>query len=163
MSPYKYKPEFVEQAEKLCELGATDRELSEFFDVSMSTLNLWKIQHKAFAAALKVGKAAADERVEHSLYRRALGYSFDSEKIFNDKDNGITRTPCVEHVPPDITACIFWLKNRRPKEWRDMKAIEHDVGDRLAKIAESELESRLAQLLRKAGVDGASTGEATTH
>ena len=30
-----------------------------------------------------------------------------------------THVPYVEHLPPDTTACIFWLKNRRRDEWRD--------------------------------------------
>jgi hypothetical protein len=32
---------------------------------------------------------------------------------------GLTKVPYVEHVPPDVTACIFWLKNRDPEHWRD--------------------------------------------
>ena len=49
--------------------------------------------------------------VERSLYSRAVGYSFNSEKIFCNKDREVTRVPIVEHVPPDVTAQIFWLKN----------------------------------------------------
>ena len=52
--------------------------------------------------------------VERSLYSRAVGYSFNSEKIFCNKDGEVTRVPIVEHVPPDVTAQIFWLKNRKP-------------------------------------------------
>jgi hypothetical protein len=58
------------------------------------------------------GKAEADNRVERSLYERANGYSYDAFKIFRTKDGDIIRAPYREHVPPDITACIFWLKNR---------------------------------------------------
>jgi hypothetical protein len=49
-----------------------------------------------------------------SLYNRANGYSYDAEKIFCDKNGKVTRVPYREHVPPDVTACIFWLKNRDP-------------------------------------------------
>jgi CheY-like chemotaxis protein len=59
---------------------------------------------------------------------RAVGYSFNSEKIFCNKDGEVTRVPIVEHVPPDVTAQIFWLKNRKPTEWRDVQQMEHVLG-----------------------------------
>jgi hypothetical protein len=63
--------------------------------------------------------------VERSLYSRAVGYSFNSEKIFCNKDGEVTRVPIIEHGPPDVTAQIFWLKNRKPTEWRDVQQMEH--------------------------------------
>ena len=66
--------------------------------------------------------------VERSLYSRAVGYSFNSEKIFCNKDGEVTRVPIVEHVPPDVTAQIFWLKNRDPAHWRDAWQMEHVTG-----------------------------------
>lgn len=125
--PTKFKPEFTQQAEKLCLLGATDREIASFFEVTERTLNRWKADFPEFCQALKAGKQEADDRVERSLFNRAVGYSFDSEKIFNDKDRGITRAECVEHVPPDVTACIFWLKNRKPDNWRDKSDLDVNV------------------------------------
>jgi hypothetical protein len=53
-----------------------------------------------------------------SLYNRANGYSYEAEKIFCDKNGKVTRVPYREHVPPDVTAWIFWLKNRDPAHWR---------------------------------------------
>jgi hypothetical protein len=29
-----------------------------------------------------------------------------------------------EHVPPDVTAAIFWMKSRDPAEWRDAWQLE---------------------------------------
>ena len=122
--PSKFKPEFVEQAKKLAELGATDREVAEFFDVSERTLNYWKSEHAGFLQSLKAGKESADERVARSLYHRAVGYRHDAVKIF--AVNGAPlEVPYVEHFPPDTTAAIFWLKNRRPDEWRDKTQQEH--------------------------------------
>ena len=66
--------------------------------------------------------------VERSLYSRAVGYSFNSEKIFCNKDGEVTRVPIVEHVPPDVTAQIFWLKNRKPADWRDVQQMQHVLG-----------------------------------
>jgi hypothetical protein len=36
--------------------------------------------------------------------------------------------PYIEHVPPDVTACLFWLKNRDPQHWRDSQQLEHVLG-----------------------------------
>lgn len=116
--PSKYKPEFPEQAAKLCALGATDRDIADFFKVSEQTINRWKSDYPEFCESLKLAKEAADQRVEQSLYRRALGYSHDSVHVSNYQ-GAVTLTPIVEHYAPDTTACIFWLKNRKPAEWRD--------------------------------------------
>lgn len=124
--PTKFKPEYVEQAKKLAQLGATDRETAEFFGVSESTLNLWKLTHPEFSESLKDGKDIADARVEQSLYRRALGYSHDAVKIFMPAGaSEPVYATYVEHAPPDTTAAIFWLKNRKPSEWRDKTTQEH--------------------------------------
>lgn len=88
------------------------------------TLNAWKADYPAFLKSLKRAKAEADQRVEHSLYRRALGYSHDAVKILQNEGEPVI-VPYVEHYPPDTVACIFWLKNRQPQQWRDVKAVEH--------------------------------------
>jgi len=115
--PSKYKAEYAEQAKKICNLGATDVELADFFKVSVSTLNLWKVEHQEFSESLKVGKAPADERVKFSLFHRATGYSHPEDDI-RVIDGEIVITPTIKHYPPDTTACIFWLKNRLPDEFR---------------------------------------------
>lgn len=122
--PSLYQPEFAKQAEKLTVLGATDVELADFFEVDVRTIYRWKHEHEEFCQALNAGKEKADERVENSLYQKAVGYTFESEKIFNHQGE-ILRAPIYEHVPPDTTAAIFWLKNRRPDVWRDKQEMEH--------------------------------------
>lgn len=116
--PSKYQPEFVKQAEKLCKLGATDVEVADFFEVDVRTLYRWKGEHEDFCQALKSGKEVADERVERSLFSRANGYEHDEVDI-RVVGGEIVQTPIRKFYPPDTTACIFWLKNRRPAEWRD--------------------------------------------
>ena len=124
--PTKYLPEISIQAEKLCRLGATDKELADFFDVTEQTINNWKSDFPEFFESLKRGKMAADAEVADKLYQRALGYSHASEKIFNS-DGSILRTDTIEHYPPDTTAAIFWLKNRQPDKWRDKQHIDQTV------------------------------------
>lgn len=133
--PTGFKPEYAEQARKLCELGATDIELADFFSVDVRTIYNWKHAHEEFFQAVLVGKDALDDRVERSLYQRAVGYTFESEKVFNYQGE-IVRAGTREHVPPDSGAALNWLKNRRPDKWRDKFEHEHSAaGDLAALIA----------------------------
>ncbi|AWP75708.1 terminase [Bordetella bronchiseptica] len=116
--PSKYQPAFAEQAAKLCRLGATDKDLADFFAVTERTLNTWKKQHAEFLQALNAGKTLADAEVADRLYQRALGYTHAEDDI-RVCDGVIVTTPTTKHYPPDTVACIFWLKNRRPDLWRD--------------------------------------------
>ena len=124
--PTKFKPEYVVQAEKLCQLGATDQDIADFFDVDLRTIYRWKASHEDLCHALRSGKEAADERVERSLYQRAVGYEQDAVKIFMPAGAAApVYAPYREKVAPDTTACIFWLKNRRKEHWRDKQ--QHEI------------------------------------
>ena len=120
--PSKFDSAKCEQAEKLCKLGATDVELADFFGVSVSTLNNWKIEFPEFLESLKAGKAIADAEVASKLFRRASGYEHPEIHI-TAYQGEVTLTPITKVYPPDTTAAIFWLKNRRPDLWRDR--VEH--------------------------------------
>lgn len=114
----QYRPEFADTAKLLCQQGATDEDLADALEVSLITIKRWQSRYREFNDACTRGKNAADERVVRSLYARATGYTFDSEKIVVIEGE-VVRLRTREHVPPDTTACIFWLKNRRSREWRD--------------------------------------------
>ena len=137
--PTKFKEEYIPQAEKLCKLGATDMEIADFLEVDVRTLYRWKGENEAFCQALKAGKDVADERVERSLFARANGYEHDEVDI-RVVAGEIKQTPIRKYYPPDTTAAIFWLKNRRPAEWRDKQEIEHKGG---VTIHASPLDERL--------------------
>jgi hypothetical protein len=141
--PTSYKPETAEQARKLCLMGATDIEVADFFSIHVATLYRWSQQHPEFREALKAGKEALDERVEKSLFHRAVGYSRDSVKIFQHEGKAV-KVPYREHVAPDTTAMIFWLKNRRPREWRDR--IQVDASVRV--VADEMTDDELAALAK---------------
>lgn len=131
--PPTYKEEFVAQAKKLCALGATDMELADFFEVDVRTIYRWQHKHEKFCQAVTCGKDISDERVQRSLYNRAVGYTFDSVKIF--MPSGAEKpvyAPFQEHVPPDPSAAMNWLKNRRPDTWRDKKDVDVNLNDALA-------------------------------
>lgn len=122
-----FKPEYVEQARKLALLGAIDREIAEFFGITDRGFRKWKLAHPELMEALTVGKEVADNRVERSLYQRAVGYSHNAVKVMHHKGVPVV-IPYTEHMAPDVVACIFWLKNRRRSEWLDKFDHEHRGG-----------------------------------
>lgn len=150
--PTLYRPEYARQATKLCKLGATDPELADFFEVSIGTVKLWAVQHEEFLAARMSGKLAYDDRVEHALAARALGYEHDEVDI-RVVEGQIIQTPIRKHYPPDATAAIFWLKNRRSGAWKDRteQKIEAEVTEVVDK---DDLARRVIFLLSQRLVPG---------
>jgi hypothetical protein len=145
--PSLYDPDTMnEQVAKLCQLGAKDNEIADFFGVTERTVNRWKEDHPDFCLAIKEGKRQADANVASSLYHRALGYTHAEEKIFTH-EGSIIRAETLKHYPPDTTAAIFWLKNRRAEDWQDRKEIAHSVT-----LTDDQLDARLAALSKQAGV-----------
>jgi hypothetical protein len=112
-----YEPRFAELARVACKFGATDEELAEEFRVHRVTIYRWRREHPEFAAAVKLAKEEADDRVERSLYSRANGYDRRAEKLFS-YEGKISRGKVIEHVPADPKAAIYWLNNRRREKWR---------------------------------------------
>jgi len=121
--PTKYNRVDLKQAEKLAEKGFIDQDFADFYGVNIDTIYEWKKVHKEFSDTLKSGKEISDTKVVRSLYERATGYSHPDVHISNYQGE-ITVTPITKHYAPDTTAAIFWLKNRRPDEWRDKRDIE---------------------------------------
>lgn len=128
-----YQDDFPARAKVLAERGALDRDIAQALGIGLSTFYEYRHKHPEFLDALKVGKDVADDAVEAALFRKATGYSFDSEKVFQFEGEPV-RVDIVEHVPPSDTAAIFWLKNRRGDKWRDKQEVEHNVGGALADI-----------------------------
>ena len=78
--PSNYKPEYADQAAKLCRLGAIDRDLADFFDVSEVTINAWKKAHPVFLKSIKDGKSVADRGIAEKLIERASGSTWIEQK-----------------------------------------------------------------------------------
>ncbi len=97
--PSGYSPKYCKIVEEMCRLGATDVEVAKALEVQVSAIYDWRNKYEAFSAAMRTGKDFADERVVRSLYQNA--------------------------IEGDTTAQIFWLKNRRPGEWRDKHDLNH--------------------------------------
>ena len=128
--PTKYKPEHNEQAYKLCLLGATDEQMADFFGVSKSTINEWKLKKKGFLDSLKKGKIDADANVAKALYHRAIGYEHPDTHIALYKGKAV-KTKLIKHYPPDTAAAFIWLKNRAG--WKDKQEHEHNIGEQTLK------------------------------
>ena len=104
--------------------GLTDKQIAENIGVAYSTFRDWIKRFPALTAPLKRGKEVIDRQVENALLKRALGYEY-VETTKELTDLGLTVSKQVtKQVAPDTTAQIFWLKNRKPKEWRDKKETE---------------------------------------
>lgn len=145
-------------AETLASLGATDLEIAQAFEVSIRTIHRWKLEYPAFREALQIGKEAADQKVEESLFKRATGYSFDSEKVFF-VDGEAHRVETIEHVPPDTKAAMWWLQNRNPNKWRDVRHIKHDVEE--GGTLESWINKLNGSTMEPVADDPLPTGDAT--
>lgn len=162
--PSGYKPEYANTAKHMCQLGATDIELADAFGVNVRTIYRWQADYPEFCQALKAGKDIADERVERSLYQKAVGYTHEAVKVFlHAKTATPVYAPYREHVPPDTTAGIFWLKNRRPEQWRDKQQHEH-TGANGGPIEVNDSRERLAHLIgRFAGASDTAEGSDKPH
>ena len=122
--PTGYKTEFNDRAFRLSLLGLTDVQLSESFNISEATLNVWKNKHPKFLESIKAGKEDADAKVAASLYERARGYSHPEDKIFCNNGE-ITVAPTTKHYPPYTAAAFIWLKNRAG--WKDKTEVDNNA------------------------------------
>lgn len=97
--------------------GLTDEQIAGNCGIATGTLYEWKKRYPEIAEALKKGKAWADTQVENALFKRATGYEY--EEVTYEDGKPVKRV--IKHVAGDVTAQIYWLKNRRPDLWRDRK------------------------------------------
>jgi len=138
--PSPYKPDFARIAERLCRNGATDIEVADILGISVRTFYRWCLLHDEFTVAVRVGKDAADDRVERALYQRAVGYDYTAEKIVTPRGGGSITVPYTVHIPADTRAALHWLAIRRPKPWARIPEppdanIAHVIAERRKRVA----------------------------
>lgn len=104
--------------------GLTDEQIAENIGISRQTLYDWKNKYPDISDALKRGKEIVDREVENALLKRALGYQYIETKTETDEVGRVKTIETVKEVAPDVTAIIFWLKNRKPNVWRDKRDID---------------------------------------
>lgn len=110
--------------------GLSNEQIAHNIGINKDTLYEWQKRFSDFSDALKKGKEVVDREVENALLKRAMGYEYDevTQEPVTDKDTGITEMRVTKRVTkqivPDVTAQIFWLKNRKPDEFRDKRDVE---------------------------------------
>ena len=114
----KWRDDIPERARDLCLLGLTDAEIAQHFAVNAVTFSQWKHSHPELQAAIHGARNYADAQVAASLFKRACGYTttLTEKKTVNGVE---TVTEYKREYPPDVTAQVFWLKNRQPRLWRE--------------------------------------------
>lgn len=113
-------PEGLTKIEGWAKDGLIDSQIAANMEIGASTLALWKTKFEPIAEALKKGKEVVDRQVENALLKRALGYTYTEITC----ENGVETKRVIKEVVPDVTAQIFWLKNRKPDIWRDKRNLE---------------------------------------
>lgn len=102
--------------------GLTDEQIAHNMGIKRQTLYEWMKRFPDISDALKKGKEVVDRQVENALLKNALGFYYEEETVTNKGDVVTVR----KYEKPNTTAQIFWLKNRKPKQWRDKQELQHD-------------------------------------
>lgn len=113
------EPEGLLQIEGWARDGLTDEQICHNMGITVATLWAWRKKYPELSNALRKGKQVIDIQVENALLKRALGYDY-TEYMIDEKGN---KKAIKKQMTPDVTAQIFWLKNRKPAEWRDKRDI----------------------------------------
>jgi len=106
--------------------GLTDEQIAKNIGINRTTLYDWKKKEVNIADALKRGKEVIDFEVENALLKKALGYTITIKEEKLDRDGFVHTLEKDVHIPPDTTAQIFWLKNRKPNNWKDRVETDED-------------------------------------
>ena len=155
MAKGKYKewitPDGLLRLEAWARDGLTDEQIASNIGIRRETIYEWKKKYPNIDNALKKGKEVVDIQVENALLKRALGYKFTEvtrERVTElNAETGeaeqrlVVTKEVTKEVNPDVTAQIFWLKNRKPKEWRDKRDLElsGEVNNPFGELSSEEL------------------------
>jgi hypothetical protein len=125
-------PEKLLLLEDWARQGLFDAQIAKNMGISEATLYRYKANHPEIKEALRKGKEVVDIEVENAMLKRALGYTITINEQKVDKDGYVHDLKRDVHIPGDVTAQIFWLKNRRRQQWRDK--VEVEKGESVQKI-----------------------------
>jgi phage antirepressor YoqD-like protein len=126
--PTKFKPKFVEMAAAMWSAGATTREVAKKLRVTETTLYQWLRDDPQFQQAKEKATSVVDDLVEAALFKQATGqFTQPDVHIAVNAQGEVTKVPYTKHLAPNITAGIFWLKNRRPAQWRERIEVRSPV------------------------------------
>lgn len=100
--------------------GLIDEQIAKNMGVAYSTFKDWKKRFPDLSAVLKRSKEVVDREVENALFESAKGFVYEEETVTNTGEVVTVK----KYSKPNVTAQIFWLKNRKRNEWRDKQEIE---------------------------------------
>lgn len=103
--------------------GLTNQDIADNIGINVATLYSWKRKHAEIDHALKKGREVADYIVQNALFQNAIGFSYEEEAITNKGDV----VSVTKYSKPNVTAQIFWLKNRQADKWREKREPEQDT------------------------------------
>lgn len=107
--------------------GLTNEQIAKNIGITRKTLQEWINKYSDISNALKKGKEVVDIEVENALLKRALGYEYEEVKTLIEEVDGKKKKKVekvTKHVPADVSAGIFWLRNRKGLVWSNRDAIE---------------------------------------
>ena len=159
MAKTKYEDDFPLRAEGYAREGLNDVQIAAKLGISKETFYTYQNQKIDFFDALKRGKAPVDTEVENALLKRALGFTYtettieyETKVVTNDDTQEpeevsveVSRKRTIKHALPDTTAQIFWLKNRKPAQWREKKEVDVEVTT-TEKVTKEDIAEARAQL-----------------
>lgn len=122
--------------------GLTDEQIASNIGIGTTTFYTWVDRFPVIRESLKKGKAPVDFEVENALYKRAVGFEYEEVETLIEEVNGETKKKVKRTkrtAPPDTSAIIFWLKNRKPEQWRKMNP-----------VVENKLKAETEKLLKEA-------------
>jgi hypothetical protein len=145
--------------------GLDNDSISEAFGVTVHCFMDFLKKNPEIMKTLKEDKEKANNNVEAALYSRALGYEhFETKVFYNSVLDKIVTKEVRKVYPPDVTACIFWLKNRLPDKWRELQEFSgqfnHDVSLTPNEVSDEHkrrVESNVRIIQRYAALDKGST------
>ena len=135
----------------LASRGLTTKDIAVGLGINLMTFELWTRTNPEFRAAWEKGREIADNNVEKSLYQQATGYSLPDTTILTYKGEVIT-VPITKYYPPNVTAAIFWLKNRKRTEWADTHKPEIIANMTINKVDMSDFTDEELRLLESIGM-----------
>jgi hypothetical protein len=147
-------PVIVETARKLAVIGASDREIWDFLNISETTFYRWRNEHPDFAAAIQLGGEHASNRVKRSLYQRAIGYDVREQQaikvrkgVGKDMVEDVVIVDVTKHIPADPRSQEFYLTNRDADEWKQRRTHEHS-GSIAHRVSPADARRELAEFMR---------------
>lgn len=122
-------PESLTLLEGWARDGFTNKEIAKKMRIDESTFYDYMNKYPEFFESIKKGQEVIDYEVEAQVLKSIKGYvtTYDQQTV--TKDGDVIDFQESKYVPPNMTAAIFWLKNRKPDKWNKKAIVEEPEAD----------------------------------